>query len=578
MKRFLLFLAALVLAFVLQAQLAETRTTLHFAVDDHRLDERALAEIDRFLATTDIREEHEFTLLGHTDADGHLGYNEVLARARARSVRERLISLGVDPARISTRAFGERDPIATNTTDEDKQLNRRVELVFSHQLLGGLDDLNARIASPRVSTHRIDPTKENWLRGQQGVVVRLAANSLVDAAGKSVGSKATVTLTEAVALNDMIAEGLSTRSDGKILETGGMLRVDAVDASGSTLALSTGSTMLVSLPAAMRQTGMTLFTSSDGGDWDNTGTEPLDLRNRDLPKRPQCVWPEYLIAVYKADLSGKPALPSEPARPREPAPPRRESYTSNVAWYQALSKNKIAADDEQRYQAAMTVYADRVVKYEQKMEQYQADCKTWPERYAKYKRDHMEWVNDTLCAREDFYKKARPEAEERYQQRLASFKAECERREAEWRPLYEARMAEIGRELDSLGLSGARDLGTYVFAASQLGWINCDRFYEVPASQKYDLIVHDADTTQKNVYLVYTGINSMMRLQKRSDGSYAQDGVPRNQPATVVAYKVENGKAYLCKQAVDPRKRMDLNFKPASVAEIRDAIQGLRKS
>ena len=73
MKRFLLFLAALVLAFVLQAQLAETRTTLHFAVDDHRLDERALAEIERFLATTDRSEEHEFTLLGHTDADGHLG-------------------------------------------------------------------------------------------------------------------------------------------------------------------------------------------------------------------------------------------------------------------------------------------------------------------------------------------------------------------------------------------------------------------------------------------------------------------------------------------------------------------------
>ncbi|MBK6831741.1 MAG: OmpA family protein [Flavobacteriales bacterium] len=578
MKRFLLFLAALVLAFVLQAQLAETRTTLHFAVDDHRLDERALAEIERFLATTDRSEEHEFTLLGHTDADGHLGYNEVLARARARSVRERLISLGVDPARISTRAFGERDPIATNTTDEDKQRNRRVELVFSHQVLGGLDDLNARIASPHVSTHTIDPTKENWLRGQQGVVVRLAANSLVDAAGKPVGGNATVTLTEAVALNDMIAEGLSTRSDGKILETGGMLRVDAVDASGSTLALSAGSTMLVSLPAAMRQTGMTLFTSNDGGDWDNTGTEPLDLRNRDLPATAAVRVARVLIAVYKADLSGKPALPVEPARPREPAPPRRESYTSNVAWYQALSKNKIAADDEKRYQAAMTVYADRLAKYEQKMEQYHADCKTWPERYARYKRDHMEWVNDTLCAREDFYKKARPEAEERYQQRLASYKAECERREAEWRPLYEARMAEIGRELDSLGLSGARDLGTYVFAASQLGWINCDRFYEVPASQKYELVVHDADTTQKNVYLVYTGMNSMMRLQKRSDGSYAQPGVPRNQPATVVAYKVENGKAFLCKQAVDPRKRMDLDFKPASVAEIRDAIQGLRKS
>ena len=66
MKRFLLFLAALTLAFVLQAQTsagshgvgpavsqAHVRTTLLLAVDDHRVEERGLAEIERFVAATD---------------------------------------------------------------------------------------------------------------------------------------------------------------------------------------------------------------------------------------------------------------------------------------------------------------------------------------------------------------------------------------------------------------------------------------------------------------------------------------------------------------------------------------------
>ncbi|HRH37995.1 MAG TPA: hypothetical protein PK760_06605, partial [Flavobacteriales bacterium] len=220
---------------------------------------------------------------------------------------------------------------------------------------------------------------------------------------------------------------------------------------------------------------------------------------------------------------------------------------------------------------------ERVAKYEEKMEQYHADCKTWPERYSSYKAAHAQWVNDTLCAREDFYTKAYEESEKNYQAQLVVSRARCEQQEAVWRPLYEARMAEIGRQMDSLGLNDARDLGNYVFAANQLGWINCDRFYDVPAAQKYELVVQDADTAKKNVYLVYTGINSMMKLQRDAAGRYLQGGVPRNEPAVVVAYKVENGKAFLCKQPVDPRKQMKLEFAPASVAEIRSAIQELRK-
>ena len=65
---------------------------------------------------------------GHTDSDGSDSYNQGLSERRARSVADYLTSHGVQSARIATRGFGETQPIASNTTEEGKASNRRVEI------------------------------------------------------------------------------------------------------------------------------------------------------------------------------------------------------------------------------------------------------------------------------------------------------------------------------------------------------------------------------------------------------------------------------------------------------------------
>jgi OOP family OmpA-OmpF porin len=55
-------------------------------------------------------------------------YNEGLSARRAATVRDYLISQGVSPARITSRGYGELQPIADNSTDEGKAANRRVVL------------------------------------------------------------------------------------------------------------------------------------------------------------------------------------------------------------------------------------------------------------------------------------------------------------------------------------------------------------------------------------------------------------------------------------------------------------------
>jgi len=66
---------------------------------------------------------------GHTDSDGEETMNLNLSQARAESVREKLIELGIDGQRLTSKGYGETMPINPNLTPEQKANNRRVEFV-----------------------------------------------------------------------------------------------------------------------------------------------------------------------------------------------------------------------------------------------------------------------------------------------------------------------------------------------------------------------------------------------------------------------------------------------------------------
>ena len=71
------------------------------------------------------------TIEGHTDSDGSDESNLVLSQNRAEAVKSFLISNGVSEEKIVAEGFGEKDPIATNETEEGKQMNRRVEIMVN---------------------------------------------------------------------------------------------------------------------------------------------------------------------------------------------------------------------------------------------------------------------------------------------------------------------------------------------------------------------------------------------------------------------------------------------------------------
>ena len=71
-------------------------------------------------------------LVGHTDASGGLVGNTALSRARAASVRERLMAgYAVPAAQITAEGVGYLAPRATNQTEDGRAKNRRVEAILT---------------------------------------------------------------------------------------------------------------------------------------------------------------------------------------------------------------------------------------------------------------------------------------------------------------------------------------------------------------------------------------------------------------------------------------------------------------
>ncbi len=68
------------------------------------------------------------TVEGHTDSIGTDAYNQGLSERRANAVRDVLVNQhGIDSSRVSSVGYGESRPVADNTTDSGRAVNRRVE-------------------------------------------------------------------------------------------------------------------------------------------------------------------------------------------------------------------------------------------------------------------------------------------------------------------------------------------------------------------------------------------------------------------------------------------------------------------
>ncbi len=104
-----------------------------FDVNSSTLKPGAYDEINRVAAVLNEYPQTNIMISGHTDSTGSEVYNQQLSERRAAAVKNSLGAQAVNPMRMTTVGYGESQPIADNSTEAGRQLNRRVEVRITPQ-------------------------------------------------------------------------------------------------------------------------------------------------------------------------------------------------------------------------------------------------------------------------------------------------------------------------------------------------------------------------------------------------------------------------------------------------------------
>jgi outer membrane protein OmpA-like peptidoglycan-associated protein len=101
-----------------------------FAFDSANLNTQFYPVLDKVATTLGEYNKTVIEVAGHTDSVGSASYNQQLSERRANSVASYLGNRGIDRARMVTIGAGKDHPIASNTTEEGRAQNRRVEITI----------------------------------------------------------------------------------------------------------------------------------------------------------------------------------------------------------------------------------------------------------------------------------------------------------------------------------------------------------------------------------------------------------------------------------------------------------------
>jgi len=101
---------------------------LFFDFNSSKLLPESFPELNRLIKVLDEFPNVKIEISGHTDDVGSDSYNKKLSVERAKAVMNYLVEKGVKKALLIPKGYGKSRPVSKNKTDEERALNRRVEI------------------------------------------------------------------------------------------------------------------------------------------------------------------------------------------------------------------------------------------------------------------------------------------------------------------------------------------------------------------------------------------------------------------------------------------------------------------
>jgi OmpA-OmpF porin, OOP family len=112
----------------IKAGAAIVLNNLFFDSGAYKLQEKSKTELNRLIHFMRLNNDLKIEIAGHTDNVGTVKDNQLLSERRAKAVVDYLSLNGIPKNRLSFKGLGESEPVEANSSEANRQLNRRIEL------------------------------------------------------------------------------------------------------------------------------------------------------------------------------------------------------------------------------------------------------------------------------------------------------------------------------------------------------------------------------------------------------------------------------------------------------------------
>ncbi|MGV3631628.1 MAG: OmpA family protein [Bacteroidota bacterium] len=496
----------------------QAEESIWFATADDHLSLVSMRSLEKITALTRTHDVLKIEVSGNTDNVGSTAFNEKLAGRRVQSATAYLISQGVPAALIATQAFGELKPRTTNKHAEGRRQNRRVDIVVTYrekqaaQQKGDIRDLYRQLAT-QPNEFCINPKRDTVLRGRDGGIIEIKANSFQLKADNG-DNCVTILLRENFSYSSMLLDNLTTMSNGKILESDGMVDVAVYDWKGRPLGLNQGKDMVILVPTEQKLEDIQFFDGQHGPDgslnWnpiENLFANQLNFKGDGL---------DDCIRSYERRNGC-----------------RRCRFFCRLG---RLGKGiKGISDVKQRQDNKDFRRCQKRFKRKRPRDRFGDNCRSIDELLKQYGVSNLADLNDTL---------------------------------------RKVKLKEFENAVKSGEKVTVNDLNYYAFSKSSLGLANCDRFSKYDPKLLTTLVFDQDRGSDMDIKVAFEKEKIIIPANGDQGGRAALTNVPKGQKVWVIAFKVIGGAFFMdIFQTVIGDKTERIHFKKASLQEIQDALK-----
>lgn len=190
---------------------------LFFELNESSLTTDHRKQLQAFIEKNNFKEIDSIVVKGFCDKSGDSNYNLKLSKKRVTAVTNQLTKTLSVNEQIKTRYYG--SSLAKQAVnDKDRKVNIIVYLKGSDKI----SDLYGQLLQKQVFI--INPQKDTIIKGLKGGYIEIKAGTFNTLENEG---KVNFEIIEAYTKSDMVLANLSTTSNGSILETGGMIYLNA---------------------------------------------------------------------------------------------------------------------------------------------------------------------------------------------------------------------------------------------------------------------------------------------------------------------------------------------------------------